>query len=126
MKLHKNTIDAVLLSLKEIFTDNKYADKVIERVLKGNPKWGGRDRRFIAETTYDIVRWYRLLKEISDAEEYDFEKMFVAYCAMKDISPDISIGLLANNCALETMNETITRIHKYTRAPDRRLVVIPQ
>ena len=65
MKIHKNIADAILRSLHEIFNENKYADKVIERVLKGNPKWGARDRRFIAETTYDIVRWYRLLHEIT-------------------------------------------------------------
>ncbi|MBK7183032.1 MAG: hypothetical protein IPH89_08870 [Bacteroidetes bacterium] len=33
-------------------------------MLKQNPKWGSRDRRFIAETTYGIVRWWRLLNEI--------------------------------------------------------------
>ena len=69
MKLHQNIVDAIIRSLHEIFDENKYADKVIERVLKSNPKWGGRDRRFIAETTYDIVRWYRLLKEITPTQE---------------------------------------------------------
>jgi len=91
MKLHQNIVDAVIRSLHEIFNEHKYADKVIERVLKSNPKWGGRDRRFIAETTYEIVRWYRLLKEITPAQERELESIFGTYCEWKNISPSDSI-----------------------------------
>ena len=66
MKLYRNLSEAVIQGLQSIFTDNKYADKVIEKILKSNPKWGARDRRFIAETIYDIVRWHRLFKEIAE------------------------------------------------------------
>lgn len=62
---HRSTSAAVIEALTEIFDENRYADKVIEKVLKQNPKWGARDRRFIAETTYEIVRWYRLLQVLS-------------------------------------------------------------
>jgi 16S rRNA (cytosine967-C5)-methyltransferase len=72
--------EAVVEGLQSIFTDNKYADKVIEKILKSNPKWGARDRRFIAETIYDIVRWYRLFREVSDAEEDDFWKLLGVWC----------------------------------------------
>lgn len=96
MKLHRNIVDAVIHSLKEIFEENKYADKVIERILKSNPKWGGRDRRFIAETTYDIVRWYRLLKEISFGLDFksrptELENIFDTYCQWKGFSDSSSI-----------------------------------
>lgn len=91
MKLHQNIVDAILRSLKEIFEENKYADKVIERVLKSNPKWGGRDRRFIAETTYDIVRWYRLLHEITPKKERELESIFGTYCKWKGFSDSGSI-----------------------------------
>jgi 16S rRNA (cytosine967-C5)-methyltransferase len=63
--LHRGTSAAVIEALREIFEEGRYADKVIEKVLKQNPKWGSRDRRFIAETTYNIVRWYRFLQELS-------------------------------------------------------------
>ncbi len=63
-RLYPNLIRAVVESLQRIFHKNDYADKVIQRALQSNPKWGARDRAFIAETTYDIVRWYRLLYEI--------------------------------------------------------------
>ncbi|MBI3501660.1 MAG: methyltransferase domain-containing protein [Bacteroidetes bacterium] len=88
MKLHRNTVDAILNSLHEIFSENKYADKVIERILKTNPKWGSRDRKFIAETIYDIVRWYRLLVYSLPYKEVDYEKIFSAYCALKGIKED--------------------------------------
>ncbi len=80
MKIYRNLSAAVVEGLHEIFVNKKYADKVIEKILKSNPKWGARDRRFIAETTYDIVRWYRLFKEISEAEEEDFWKLLGVWC----------------------------------------------
>ncbi len=80
MKIYRNLSAAVVEGLHEIFVNKKYADKVIEKILKSNPKWGARDRRFIAETTYDIVRWYRLFKEISELEEEDFWKLLGVWC----------------------------------------------
>ena len=35
----------------------------MEQILKQNPRWGSRDRRFIAETTYEMVRWWRYISE---------------------------------------------------------------
>ncbi|MCE1187653.1 MAG: RsmB/NOP family class I SAM-dependent RNA methyltransferase [Ignavibacteria bacterium] len=64
-KIHQNLLEAVDLALKQIFFDGYFADKVIQRVLKSNKKWGAQDRRFIAETTYDIVRNWRFYNEIS-------------------------------------------------------------
>lgn len=68
-----------------IFDGKRYADKVIEKVLKQNPKWGARDRRFIAETTYDIVRWYLLLKRITEAKGNDYWKLLAAWCILHGI-----------------------------------------
>lgn len=72
MKIHRSLAEAVFRSLKYIFRDNKYADKVIEKTLKENPRWGARDRRFIAETTYDIVRWKRFYQEVSNSADDDY------------------------------------------------------
>ena len=66
MKLHFLLIKAVEEALNDIFNNSKYADKVIERLLKSNPKWGSRDRAFIAETTYECVRWRRLYAQLCD------------------------------------------------------------
>jgi 16S rRNA (cytosine967-C5)-methyltransferase len=68
MKLHRPLIEAVAEALRQIFQEGKYADKVIERLLKSNPKWGSRDRAFIAENTYEMVRWWRLVGEVGNWE----------------------------------------------------------
>ncbi len=80
MKLYHNLCEAVVQGLETIFVGEKYADKVIEKTLKQNPKWGARDRRFIAETTYDIVRWYRLFKHLTAARENNFWDLLGAWC----------------------------------------------
>src|SRR5690606_340832 len=56
-------------------------------------RWGARDRAFIAETTYDIVRWKRLYTEIAEAHEpYSRQhlfRLFAVWCVLKGISlPD--------------------------------------
>jgi 16S rRNA (cytosine967-C5)-methyltransferase len=84
VRLYRNTTYAVIESLGLIFDEKKYADKVIEKVLKQNSKWGARDRRFIAETTYDIVRWYRLLQEVTQAGPADYWKLLGGWCAMNE------------------------------------------
>ncbi|HAD96769.1 MAG TPA: RNA methyltransferase, partial [Cryomorphaceae bacterium] len=55
-------------ALETSFGKNQYVDKVLERLLKSNRKWGARDRAFIAETTYEMVRWWRYLWELYGKE----------------------------------------------------------
>ena len=55
--------EAIAEALRRVFEERRFADKVVESILKSNPRWGSRDRRLIAETTYDIVRWWRLIRE---------------------------------------------------------------
>jgi 16S rRNA (cytosine967-C5)-methyltransferase len=85
MKLYVNLARAVVSALELIFDQNRYADKVIEKVLKQNPKWGARDRRFIAETTYDIVRWVRFLQNITECEDGDYWKLLGGWCVLNQI-----------------------------------------
>jgi len=81
MRLHRNLVFAVIDSLNEIFNDEKYADKVVSKTLKRDKRWGSRDRGFIAETTYDIVRWKRLYAEIAEIKEhYSRENLFKMFC----------------------------------------------
>ncbi|HNL38342.1 MAG TPA: RNA methyltransferase, partial [Saprospiraceae bacterium] len=63
-RLHPLLVRTVAQALQAIFRGNRHADKVIENALRQNPKAGSRDRAFIAETTYEIVRYYRLYTEI--------------------------------------------------------------
>lgn len=69
MRLHRNLVFAVIDGLHLIFNEGEYADKVVEKLLKRDKRWGARDRGFVAETLYDIVRWKRLYSEIADVKE---------------------------------------------------------
>jgi len=64
MRLHRNLVFSVLDALHLIFNEGQYADKVIERTLKKDKRWGARDRAFIASTTYEIIRYKRLYAEL--------------------------------------------------------------
>ena len=68
MRLHRNLVVAVIKVLHGTFNQNLYADKTIEKILKSDQRWGSRDRGFIAETSYDIIRWKRLYTEISQTK----------------------------------------------------------
>lgn len=68
MKLHRNLVFAAIDALNLIFNEEKQADKVLREVLKFDKRWGARDRGFIAETVYDIVRWKRLYSEIAEVK----------------------------------------------------------
>jgi 16S rRNA (cytosine967-C5)-methyltransferase len=60
-KPHRPILLAVVQSLRSVFEDGYYADKVIEYQFKHNRQWGSRDRKFIAEAVYETVRWWRLV-----------------------------------------------------------------
>ena len=77
-KPHRVLLQAVVDALQVIFNEGKFADKVVEKTLKLNPKFGSRDRRFIAESTYDIVRHYRLLAHLAKTDT-DFWRILGVY-----------------------------------------------
>jgi len=93
MRLHRNLCFATIDGLMKIFNEGDYADKVIQQLLKRDKRWGSRDRAFVAETTYDIVRWKRLYAEIAEVKEpFDRDnlwRMFAVWATLKGIKlPD--------------------------------------
>ena len=61
--IHRNLLIGVHDALEEtFFQDKKYADKVLERLLKAHKKWGSADRQVVSEIFYDIVRWKKRLE----------------------------------------------------------------
>ncbi|NMH86701.1 RsmB/NOP family class I SAM-dependent RNA methyltransferase [Flavivirga algicola] len=93
MRLHRNLCFSVIDGLTLIFNEGKYADKVIQQLLKRDKRWGARDRAFVAETTYDIVRWKRLYAEIAEVKEPfnrdNLWRMFAVWATLKGIKlPD--------------------------------------
>jgi 16S rRNA (cytosine967-C5)-methyltransferase len=64
MRLHRNLVYTID-SLNAIF-NGEYADKVA-RALKKDKRWSS-DRKFVAETIYEVVRWkdYMLKYEVKE------------------------------------------------------------
>lgn len=88
MKLYKNLVNSVAETLQEIFVKNRYADKAIEKGFKQNPQWGSRDRRFVAEAVYDIVRNFRLYSELAQSQK-NFWFITAVWLVIKEIEfPD--------------------------------------
>jgi 16S rRNA (cytosine967-C5)-methyltransferase len=69
LKHHTFHIKAIFTALKDIFENAEYADKAIEKVMRANKKWDVRERSFVSEVTYDIVRNWRLLVAASGVDE---------------------------------------------------------
>lgn len=61
--IHRNLLIGIHDALEEtFFQDKKYADKVLERLLKAHKKWGSVDRQVVSEIFYDMVRWKKRLE----------------------------------------------------------------
>ncbi|HSD14245.1 MAG TPA: methyltransferase domain-containing protein [Flavobacterium sp.] len=87
MRLHRNLVFTTIDSLMAIFNEEQYADKVVAFALKKDKRWGSHDRKFVAETIYEIVRWKRLYAEIAEVKEpYDRDniwRMFAVWAVLR-------------------------------------------
>lgn len=132
MKLHRTLVLAIIDTLHHIFVGKVYADKAVVQILKQNPRWGSRDRRFIAETIYEMVRWYRYISEslypsasvkikqevlIDSAYYY---KLFAAWQIMKGIDlPDWEEFSDLNKSQILENADQVKLIRKYRESiPD--------
>ncbi|MDT8346604.1 MAG: RsmB/NOP family class I SAM-dependent RNA methyltransferase [Flavobacteriaceae bacterium] len=71
MRLHRNLVLAIADAFHQICNTSLYADKVIERILKKDKRWGARDRAFIAENTYELVRYRRWYAAAAEVDSFD-------------------------------------------------------
>lgn len=80
--IHRNLLIGIHDSLQETFFEkNKYADKVIERLLKAHRKWGSQDRAVVSEIFYNIIRWKKRLEYImgEGVKPANIYKLILAY-----------------------------------------------
>ena len=47
--------------LGQVFEHGRVLDRELEGLFRANPKWGKRDRSFVAETAFEVTRWRRAL-----------------------------------------------------------------
>lgn len=89
MRLHRNLTYAVIDSIRDVFNEGAYAGKAVEKALKRDKRWGARDRKFVAETIYDIIRWKRLYAEIAEVNEPfsrpNLWRLFSVWCVLRGI-----------------------------------------
>lgn len=87
MRLHRNLVFTVIDSLMNIFNEGEYADKEVAKALKKDTRWGAKDRKFVAETIYEIVRWKRLYAEIAEVKEQftrdDMWRIFAVWAVLR-------------------------------------------
>lgn len=124
MRLHRNLCFAVIDGLTLIFNEGKYADKVIQQLLKRDKRWGSRDRGFVAETTYEIVRWKRLYTEIAEVKEpysrEDLWRVFAVWATLRGIKlPDWKYFENTPSRKIKGRFDELSKIRKYKESiPD--------
>jgi 16S rRNA (cytosine967-C5)-methyltransferase len=124
MRLHRNLCFAVIDGLLLIFNEQNYADKVIQQLLKRDKRWGSRDRGFVAETTYDIVRWKRLYAKIANVKEPfsrdDLWRVFAVWATLKGIKlPDWKYFENTPTRKIKGKFDELSKIRKYRESiPD--------
>ncbi len=69
MKMHRILAEAAAAIAKSVFREHRVLDHELAAAFEENPKWGKRDRSFIAETVFEVARWRRALGFLVESEE---------------------------------------------------------
>lgn len=67
--MHRILAEAAASIAKSVFREHRVLDHVLAEAFEQNPRWGKRDRNFIASTVFEVVRWRRALGFLADSEE---------------------------------------------------------
>lgn len=70
----RTLLKEVFKTLQYIFVDGTFMDKAMEKTMRNNKKWKVRERSFVAETIYDLVRNWRLILTCADTKAELSEK----------------------------------------------------
>ncbi|OAV45461.1 RsmB/NOP family class I SAM-dependent RNA methyltransferase [Lewinella sp. 4G2] len=88
-RLYPAHLEAIAQALQAIFLEGAYADREISKVLKADKRRGSKDRAFIAEQTYGVVRHYRMLRHVSEVDQpktrEDFWRLIGTWLIMQGI-----------------------------------------
>ncbi len=89
MELHRPVLNAIITALHNVINKKLYSDKVLEHLFRENKKLGKRDRTLIAETVYNIIRYYYYYQYIANTD--DVSKITDTYFKGKNKKPDANI-----------------------------------
>lgn len=82
IRLHKPLVRGILEALQS--AETKKVDHVLPALLKAQPKWGSRDRNFVAENTYEVVRNKRFIQFLLGGDATP-SKMLGAWLILKGL-----------------------------------------
>lgn len=74
MTFHQHWFKGLEEILLRVFAYQEYSDKAIQQVFQKRKKWGARDRAFVAENAYEIIRWNKRLRYALELDISDFFK----------------------------------------------------
>ena len=69
MRMHRILALAASEIIDAVLNEHKVLDRELAKAFEASPKWGKRDRSFIAETVFEVVRWKRALSFLVDSEQ---------------------------------------------------------
>jgi 16S rRNA (cytosine967-C5)-methyltransferase len=107
-----------------IFNEGAYADKMVAQALKKDKRWGSHDRKFVAETIYEIVRWKRLYTEIAEVKDPftrdDIWRIFAVWAVLRGIKlPDWKYFEATPTRKIKGRFDELTKIRKFKESiPD--------
>jgi 16S rRNA (cytosine967-C5)-methyltransferase len=114
MKFYRPLLQGLLESLVLTLEENKVSTQVLEAVFKKNKKWGSKDRKAIAESFYEIIKWQLTLKKslISADVQYAGKIDFIAvyYLASKGFRFEDFVGYSAED--IEILNQVLALASK--------------
>ncbi|MCX7697176.1 MAG: methyltransferase domain-containing protein [Bacteroidales bacterium] len=74
MTFHQHWFRGLEEILLRVFAYQEYSDKAIQQIFQKHKKWGARDRAFVAENAYEIIRWNKKLRFAMGLTTDDFFK----------------------------------------------------
>jgi 16S rRNA (cytosine967-C5)-methyltransferase len=71
MRIHRILAQAAARIVDSVFEQGKVLDYQLAKAFEAHPKWGKRDRGFVAETVFEVIRWRRALSFVVDSPDTD-------------------------------------------------------
>ncbi len=108
MKWHQNLYEAIREAIDRTLTKGEATDTVLQELFRNNPRWGKRDRNFIKEKTFRIIRrknlWEKVAQELYG--HHDAESMLKAYIL---VTEDVPPGFVEPHTGLKRTSKEIYR-----------------
>ncbi len=68
MKIHRPLAEACVPILEAVFSRGRVLDHEVATAFRTNRQWGKRDRHFIADSVWEVVRWRRALGFVAGSD----------------------------------------------------------